>query len=562
MLSSTIGLLAQMRPANAPSAPPPAPPTRPRVAPAMTAPADRTIVPVGTVTTVTVRAPDDTAVAIHDRTRKLGDAVDAGEGVFTFAWAPAAPDDAIALTAVGDAAGSSAAVRILADATGTRVPASVASWQKNNKAVVTTGMADPFGGTSACKVAASGTFTSPTSIQLSAVPSPAMTRADCGLEFWARPGEMTAIAFHSGGQNQCQLDLVTGESDGNGAVATVVEARADGWRRIWITRENASSPPPYVRLYPVAGLGGTGTLANAGDGLFLHDVRMVDGPLPFALAERTRARRIAVDAATGVETYKWRNSRVDEPSTAIDAQRIDVLKPAGWTADGTYPVVYALTALPNEADKAMAAFRAAKVVETYGVVVVAIGFGSSSWYGRRADGTFDEHAFAAQALPAFARAFCGGVADPEKNLLVGYSKAGNAAVSLLLRNRETFGYAAAWDGYWNARVDTVTATNPDYGQAEDFTTQMDFERYNPVDILAARRAAVADKARLVLTGWAFDDGNGATFRDDQIDMKAALDLAAIAYAYDATQRGNHAWSSGWLAGTVAEMMAQAGIPPR
>lgn len=63
----------------------------------------------------------------------------------------------------------------------------------------------------------------------------------------------------------------------------------------------------------------------------------------------------------------------------------------------------------------------------------------------------------------------------EDRLLLGFSKSGWGAWSLLLRHPQTFGRAAAWD------APLIVDRLGKYGTNEIFGTQENFERYRPVD---------------------------------------------------------------------------------
>jgi hypothetical protein len=123
-------------------------------------------------------------------------------------------------------------------------------------------------------------------------------------------------------------------------------------------------------------------------------------------------------------------------------------------------------------------------------------------------------------------------------LLVGFSKSGWGAYSLLLRHPHVFGRAAAWD----APFDLQTPEYP--GVIEIFGTQENFDQYRPSRLLRRQAAALAGEVRLGLHGY-------ADFREDHEHLHALMDELAIPHHYRHTPRPEHSWSSGWLPDAVA-----------
>jgi S-formylglutathione hydrolase FrmB len=80
------------------------------------------------------------------------------------------------------------------------------------------------------------------------------------------------------------------------------------------------------------------------------------------------------------------------------------------------------------------------------VVVVAPTFGQAPWYGDHATDprAQQERYFVQDVVPSVDR-LLPTLATPAARLLLGFSKSGWGAFSLVLRHPETFGGAAAWD---------------------------------------------------------------------------------------------------------------------
>lgn len=557
--------IAVNRAASAPAAP--VVPAVPRIL----APAHQSVAAPGVAAAVTVYAPGNTGVAIFDGATRLGDAVPQGGGTFAFAWTPSA-ERVYRLTAAGSV-GTSAEALVVVRAATNNVPASVATWTLPAGYTVTTGHADPLGGTGAVKVAATTDLVASNTFFTRNL-APLVTAGTAGVELWVKAEGLTGIAIQNTGGSSAssRLNFATGEgvqsslASGIDAVLRVVERRADGWCRLWWHRANTTSLA-NVRLYPLKGDQVGANQSNtcaAGDALYVYGVRVVDAQLPFSFGQKLTFYRVTA-VATGVESYRFDHKAVDPGDASVAAQRLHVIKPTGWTSAAAYPVLYVLPALASEAAEIATAFAA--VPDTYGCLLVIPAFAQPPWYGCRADGSIDQHRFAAEAMTLCAQECFAGSGSVNDNLVIGYSKSANAAYALILRNPTLFGHAAGWDGFWDASVDQAsypgvlgTADWRDYGQVAAFTTQGNFAAYNPRSLLPAAPAAVRTRKRLTLAGWAYSE-DGTTFEDDLAAMKAALEAQAIPFDHDKTERtagalGGHNWNSGWVPATVATLMAQ------
>lgn len=127
-------------------------------------------------------------------------------------------------------------------------------------------------------------------------------------------------------------------------------------------------------------------------------------------------------------------------------------------------------------------------------------------------------------------------------LLLGFSKSGWGAFSLLLRHPEVFGQAAAWDA-------PLLMTRPDrFGMGNIFGSQENFEQYQLTRLLAHRAGRLQKGQRLILLGY----GN---FRDHHQKAHALLDELKIGHAYRDGPARTHDWHSGWLTEAVALLLS-------
>jgi enterochelin esterase-like enzyme len=127
-------------------------------------------------------------------------------------------------------------------------------------------------------------------------------------------------------------------------------------------------------------------------------------------------------------------------------------------------------------------------------------------------------------------------------LLLGFSKSGWGAWSLLLRHPDEFERAAAWDAPLTMQQVGM------YGNRPIFGTQENFEQYRLTDLLRERAEQLGTRPRLIHSGY----GN---FREPHRQAEALLKELSIPHKYiDGPQR-KHTWHSGWVAPAVELLLS-------
>lgn len=127
--------------------------------------------------------------------------------------------------------------------------------------------------------------------------------------------------------------------------------------------------------------------------------------------------------------------------------------------------------------------------------------------------------------------------------LLGFSKSGWGAWSLLLRHPDTFGRAVAWD----APLDMERVGQ--YQSGEVFGTQARFEDYRLRDQAPRLGAKLGDEPRLILLGY----GN---FRPHHEAMHRLLDQHGVPHLYRDGPQRKHLWNSGWVPEAVELLSAE------
>jgi S-formylglutathione hydrolase FrmB len=136
-------------------------------------------------------------------------------------------------------------------------------------------------------------------------------------------------------------------------------------------------------------------------------------------------------------------------------------------------------------------------------------------------------------------------AEAGGRFLLGFSKSGWGAFSLLLRHPDVFAKAAAWDA-------PLLMDRPGrYGSGDIFGTPENFEPYQITKLLKARADTFQKGKRLILLGY----GN---FRDQHEEVHALMQKLQIDHDYRDGPARKHDWDSGWVAEAVELLLAKPG----
>lgn len=191
----------------------------------------------------------------------------------------------------------------------------------------------------------------------------------------------------------------------------------------------------------------------------------------------------------------------------------------------------------------LAEARRLKLHEKYGWIVVAPGFAELPWYADHPTDAKrrDETHLLKSVIPRVEKL------HPMKTpvrLLLGFSKSGWGAFSLILRNPELFRAAAAWDA-------PLMKEKPDqFGMDGAFATQENFERYHVSRLLREKAETFRVSKRLAHFGY----GN---FRDHHRRAQALLEELKIPAEYKDGPALKHEWGSGWVGDAAAALDAMS-----
>jgi len=240
----------------------------------------------------------------------------------------------------------------------------------------------------------------------------------------------------------------------------------------------------------------------------------------------------------------WTVHRVQSEFQA-GATEIFVLMPDGPAPSEPYGTLYVLPVEAGDGRRwgdAMQEIRRHDLSNRHRLVCVYATFSDLPWYADHPQQATirQESYFLRVVVPLVERRYPVR-RDLASRLLVGFSKSGWGAFSLLLRHPDTFGRAAAWDAPL-----AMSAPNR-YGMEQIFATQENFERYQITKLLRLRAADLAGRPRLIHLGY----GN---FRDQHLAIESLLDELQIPHVFQDGPQRLHAWDSGWLVEAVQQLV--------
>lgn len=216
---------------------------------------------------------------------------------------------------------------------------------------------------------------------------------------------------------------------------------------------------------------------------------------------------------------------------------IRVLLPESFSAVKKYPAVYVLPVEAEEQSRygeGLTEVISRGLHKQHAAIFVFPTFSHLPWYADHpTDPTIrQETYFLKVVLPLMERTYPV-LSEPTGRLLVGFSKSGWGAWSLLLRHPEIFGRAAAWDA-------PLMLDQPNkYGTAPIFGTPENFSRYRITSLLAQQGPQLGPHARLILVG----HGN---FRPEHEAIHKLMKERGVPHVNIEGPVRKHDWHSGWL----------------
>ena len=217
--------------------------------------------------------------------------------------------------------------------------------------------------------------------------------------------------------------------------------------------------------------------------------------------------------------------------------KIKVLVPDCLESGRRYRVLYVLPVEAREENRygeGLQAIKSQGLHNRYAMICVAPTFSDLPWYADHPTNPEirQESYLLKVVIPAVEKHYPA-MAEPDGRWLLGFSKSGWGAWSLLLRHPEVFARAAAWDA---PLTEPVPAN---FGMGPIFGTQENFERYRVETLLRTQAARLGKKPRLVLSGY-------ANFRRQHERIHEEMTRWGVPHVVRDGPQREHRWDSGWV----------------
>jgi hypothetical protein len=223
-----------------------------------------------------------------------------------------------------------------------------------------------------------------------------------------------------------------------------------------------------------------------------------------------------------------------------------VLLPDELPAGRRLPVVYVLPV--EEGNKhafgdGIVEAQSLDLHNKYPAIFVAPSFSQTPWFCDHDSDPLcrQESHFLKVVVPAVERLYPV-IPEPRGRLLLGFSKSGCGACSLLLRHPDIFGRAAAWDAPLMMNQLGIALSKTIFG------TDDNFNAYRISDLLRVRAKELGNGPRLIVTGW-------AKFKPDVDQAHELCSMVGIPHVYRDGPRRKHEWNSGWFAEAVELLLS-------
>lgn len=224
---------------------------------------------------------------------------------------------------------------------------------------------------------------------------------------------------------------------------------------------------------------------------------------------------------------------------------IRVLLPESLDESGEYPIVLVLPVEKHRETRygdGLSEVRSHDLHNEYGVIFVAPSFSEIPWYADHPTnlGIRQERHLLAVVVPFLDRTYPT-LAGAKGRFLLGFSKSGWGAYSLMLRHPDVFGRAVAWD------APLMAASPSKWGMQTVFGDQANFEKYEISSLLEHRAELLQRETRLILAG----SGN---FKDHHDRIHRLMQQLKVKHVFREGPARDHTWHSGWVSDAVALLL--------
>lgn len=264
------------------------------------------------------------------------------------------------------------------------------------------------------------------------------------------------------------------------------------------------------------------------------------GTTPVLASDPAESVSVAIPDGSGILVHQ-----VQSPYQAGTTE-IRVLVPEKPEPKRPYHVLYVLpveAGSGNAWGNAMLEVQKADLHGRHNLICVYPTFSHLPWYcDHPTDSGLRQETYLLKTVVPFVDRTYPTVADASGRLLVGFSKSGWGAFSLLLRHPKTFGRAAVWD------APLMVAKPNQYGMGPIFGHQQNFEKYRISSLLKESASLLNGETRFALLGF----GN---FREHHQSAHSLMEGLGISHVYRDGPKREHCWGSGWLGEAISILAA-------
>jgi hypothetical protein len=227
---------------------------------------------------------------------------------------------------------------------------------------------------------------------------------------------------------------------------------------------------------------------------------------------------------------------------------VDILTPEIVHTGSHLKVIYVLPVEPldqHDYGDSLDVIQGLGLQNEYHVIFVAPTFGQMPWYADHpSDPLRRQESYFLHAVIPLVESRFPVLKEPSGRLLLGFSKSGWGAFSLLLRHPDIFGAATAWD----APQGRLTPDASDGWQMIDiFGNQENFDQYCVFNLLREHGQFIGKDHRFVLLGY-------GKFQEDVSATHALMTQLGIPHVYTNDHWYKHAWGTGWLPQAVSLLL--------
>jgi hypothetical protein len=229
--------------------------------------------------------------------------------------------------------------------------------------------------------------------------------------------------------------------------------------------------------------------------------------------------------------------------------RLRILYPDGVNQSKPLKQIYTLPVQPGEGGiwgDPLQVIKSGNLHHQLHILAICPSFSDWPWYADHPeDRTIrQESYFIHVILPLVDELYPG---SQTERVLLGFSKSGVGAFSLLLRHADLFTCAGAWDA-------PLMKEKPDEFEMEQiYGAQANFEQYQFSRLLLKNKVGFTSIPRFVLAGY-------DVFKDHIEEAHKMMISQAIPHLYQNNQRRAHRWDSGWFEWMLSSLVNLAGEP--